>query len=57
MPHGFTTIVSGFHIHGLILDIHLAHIVMHAHHRMIHGFHAMTHWRNVHKLAWHGHNR
>jgi hypothetical protein len=57
MPHGFATIVSGFHIHGFILDTHLAHIVMHTHHGMIHGFHVMAHGSNVHQLAWHSHNR
>ncbi len=48
VPHGFTTIVGGFHIHDVILGIHLAHIVLHTHHRMIHGFHVMAHGRNVH---------
>ncbi len=57
MPHGFATIVGGFHIHGVILGIHLAHIVMHTHHRMIHGFHVMAHGSNVHQLTWHSHNR
>lgn len=57
MPHGFATIVSGFHIHGFILDTHLAHIVMHTHHGMIHGFNVMAHGSNVHQLAWHSHNR
>ena len=57
MSHNFAAVVGGFHIHGVVLRIHLVHIVMHTHHRMIHGFHIMAYGRNVHQLAWHGHNR
>lgn len=39
MSHSFTAGVGVFHIHGLTLGFHLAHIVMYTHHRMIHGIH------------------